>query len=255
MAQTYVYLSLFPESLVVSMLEPKQFGTYLSVGTRKRASEHAMYFDLTGKVKSSYFQLEKAIRDCQPHPDGQPKHTVYVSTYRVLEHIDLDNLGSLWLSTRDGRVLELKKAKLEGSMPGKYHLYQELCPVHPLITSLLDPRDFCKFITDPEKTVSVPKICFVDMELQGLANDPESEDVQNLPYKNIEHIRDCLDQLKSGNKNIKTVNRIQPQYVMYRVVKSGFFVGYREEILFYPFPSAEELERDHHDWWRSANLP
>lgn len=255
MVQTYVYLSLFPESLVVSMLEPKQFGTYLSVGTEKRSSEHALYFDITGQVKSDYFKLEKAIEDCKPHPNGQPKHTIYVSTYRVLEHIDLDNLGSLWLSTRDGRVLELKKGHMKEPTGGKHHLYQELSPVHPLIASLLEPGDFCRFITDPDKTVSVPKICFVDMELAGLADDPESEDVQTLPYKNIDHIRDCLRELHSGNKNIKTVNRIQPQHVWYRVIKSGFYVGDREEILHYSFPSVEELERDHHNWWRSANLP
>lgn len=255
MTQTYLYLSLFPESLVVSMLEPKQFGTYLSVGTQKRSREHAMYFDITGEVKSDYFQLDEAVKACQPHPDGQPKHTVYVSTYRVLEHVELEDLGSLWLSTRDGRVLELKKAEKDGSTGGKYHLYQELCPVHPLIASLLEPKEFCKFITDPNKTVSVPKICFVDMKLTGLANDPESRDVQTLPYKNIDHIRDCLKELDSGNKNIKTVNRIQPQHVWYRVIKSGFYIGNQERILHYPFPSAEELERDHHDWWRSATLP
>ena len=113
MIKTYIYLSLIPESLVVSMLEPKQFGTYLSVGTKKRAREHAMYFDVTGEVKSNYFQLDKAIKDCKPHPDGEPKHSVYVSTYRALEHIELNSLGSLWLSTRDGRVLEIQKGKLD----------------------------------------------------------------------------------------------------------------------------------------------
>ena len=254
MAQTYVYLSLFPESLVVSMLEPKQFGTYLAVGTKKRSSEHAMYFDVTGKIKSDYFKLDKAIEECKPHSDGQPKHTVYVSTYRTLEHIDLENLGSLWLATRDGRVLELKQAEMDGTIGGKFHLYQELCPVHPLIASLFKPDEFCRFITDPEKTVSVPKICFVEMDLAGLSDDPKSKNIENLPYHNIDHIRDCLTELQSGSKKIKTVNRIQPQSVMYRIIKSGFYVGNQEKILFYPFPSAEKLEKNHHDWWRSANV-
>ncbi len=254
MVQTYVYLSLFPESLVVSMLEPKHFGTYLAVGTKKRASEHAIYFDVTGNIKSDYFQLDKALKDCQPHSDGQPKHSVYVSTYRVLEHINVENLGSLWLATRDGRVLELKKAAMDDKIVGKFHLYQELCPVHPLIASLLKPEEFCKFITDPNRTVSVPKICFVEMELAGLSNDLKSKEIENLPYHNIDHIRDCLNELHSGNKNIKTVNRIQPQSVKYRVIKSGFYVGNHDQVLFYPFPSAQELEKENHDWWRSANM-
>lgn len=255
MIKTYIYLSLIPESLVVSMLEPKQFGTYLSVGTKKRAREHAMYFDVTGEVKSNYFQLDKAINDCKPHPDGQPKHSVYVSTYRALEHIELNSLGSLWLSTRDGRVLEIQKGKLDSSIGDRYHLYQELCPVHPLIASTLQPEDFCKFITDPSRPVSVPKICFVELYLEGLSEDPKSKDVEILPYNNIDHLRDCLEELGGGNKDIKTVNRIQPQHVPYRVVQSGFYIGDQKQLLCYPFPSVKELEKNHHDWWRSATLP
>ena len=98
MTQTYVYLSLFPESLVVSMLEPKQFGTYLAVGTKKRSSEHAIYFDVTGKITSDYFKLDKAIKECQPHPDGQPKHTLIFCAsglYSTIESIAvLLNTGS-----------------------------------------------------------------------------------------------------------------------------------------------------------------
>jgi len=40
----YLYLLLFPESLVASMLGPPEFGAYLATGTRKRAREQAMYF-------------------------------------------------------------------------------------------------------------------------------------------------------------------------------------------------------------------
>jgi|GEM_PF-2724309 len=41
------YLLLTPESLVVSMLEPQSFGTYLATGTKKRAHEEAIYSELT----------------------------------------------------------------------------------------------------------------------------------------------------------------------------------------------------------------
>jgi hypothetical protein len=251
---TFLYLSLIPESLVVSMLSPAEFGTYLATGTKKRSREQAMYFALRSDFQSDYFDLAKARQACVPHPDGQPKHSIYVSTYRVLEHVLLEGVDSLWLATRDGRTLELEQQNLPSAFEGEYHLYQELCPVHPLIATRLDPVKFCGFITDPRVSVSLPKICFAELELAGLANDPHSTDVENLPYEHLEHLKDCLDELATRQKISKTINRIQPEHVPFRCVKSGFFIGDQTTVLYYPFPSAHDMEAHHHQWWRSAAL-
>jgi hypothetical protein len=251
---TYTYLSLVPEALVVSMLEPGAFGTYLSTGTRKRSHEAAQYFDLKSDFKSDYFRLEEAARDCVSHPDGAPKHSVYVSTYRVLEHVPLEAIGSLWLATRDGRVLELKQGPVPASFTGRYHLYQELCPVSPLIASTLNPADFCRFITDPKVRISVPKICFFELKLGELQDDPNKGQSKKPTNERVEHLRDCLRELVDMKKTTKTVNRLQSGNISYDVVKSGYFVGDNKSLLYFPFPSAEELEATHHDWWRSATV-
>jgi hypothetical protein len=252
--ETHIYLLVFPESLVMSMLGPSEFGAYLATGTKKRAREQAIYFELDRGFESDYFDLEKASQSCVPHEDGRPKHSVYVSTYRVLEHIPLNVIGDLWLVTRDGRGLALKPSEASEEYEGQYHLYQELCPVHPLITSRMNARDFINFITNPEVTVSVPRICFAEMDLVELADDPSSGNSRNLPYNNIEHIRDCLVELATKGKTTKTINRIQHEHIPYRCVKKGFFVGDQTGILYYPFPSREEMQKHHHDWWRSAEL-
>jgi hypothetical protein len=250
----YNYLLLIPESLVISILEPESFGTYLATGTKKRAREIALYFDLKSDFKSDYFNMVQAARDCVPHPDGAPKSSVYVSTYRVLEHVPLDAIGSLWLTTRDGRVLELKQGTVPSSFTGRYHLFQELCPVHPLIASTKDPVEFRRFITDPKVRISVPKICFLELQLGELQDDPAHGKSKNLPYKRIDHLRDCLMELADRGKTTKTVNRTQQEHVPYRVIKSGFYVGDSNSVLYFPFPSVEELEKTHHDWWRSATV-
>lgn len=250
----YNYLLLVPEALVVSMLEPVSFGTYLATGTQKRAHEVALYFDLESNLKSDYFRLEEASHDCVPHPDGAPKCSVYVSTYRVLEHVPLDAIGSLWLTTRDGRVLELKQAEVPSSFSGRYHLYQELCPVHPLIASTKNPVDFCRFITDPKVRISVPKICFFELQLGGLQDDPANEKTKSLHSKRVDHLRNCLLELANKHKTTKTVNRVQHENVPYDVIKSGFFVGDSNSLLYFPFPSVDDLEKNHHDWWRSATV-
>lgn len=249
---THLYLSLIPESLVVSMLPPEEFGTYMAVGTQKRSRGQAIFFDLKPEFESDFFDLEQARERCVPHPDGEPKHSVYAGVYRVLEHVPLAAINDLWLTTQDGRVLRLERGESPQDFPQTYHLYQELCPVHPLIASRLSPPEFCTFITDRSRPVSVPRICFADMELQELADDPQRGDASNLPYSHIDHLRDCIGQLVDDpEKHTKTVNRIQPQQVCYRCAE-GYYVGGGEGMAYYPMPPHKEVEREHYAWWRGA---
>ncbi len=246
----YRYMSLIPESLVVSMLPAEEFGRYLAVGTKKRANEQAIFFELSNDFESEYFDLQGAIQLCTPHEDGQPKHSVYASTYRVLEHVPLEAIGSLWLVTSNGLALELKQGPLPTETEQIHHLFQELCPVHPLIASSLDPSEFCKFITDPQVRVSMPRICFLELRLGTVPE--EKSDPGNLPYKNIKHLWSCILELTEKNKTTKTVNRTYFPHVRYRCIKSGFYVGDQQTLLYYPFPSSKELEKNHHRWWRWA---
>jgi hypothetical protein len=37
-------------------------------------------------------------------------------------------------------------------------------------------------------------------------------------------------------------------------VKKGIFIGDQSGMLYYPFLSYEDMEKQHHYWWRSAEL-
>ena len=253
MDEIYVYLSMTPEALVASMLPPMAFGIYLAVGTHKRSRGQAMYFDLKTDFQTDYFDMSKIADRCVRHPDNQPKRSVYVSIYRVLEHIPLEAVNNLYLATRDGRVLELRRANVPSTIGGRYHLYKEICPVHPLIASSLNPVEFSQFITDSSRPFYTPKICFVEMDLGELAEDPQNGCADNLPYHHLDHIRDCVLQLESQHKHTKTVDRIEPLECRYRCIRSGFFLGDQHSLLYFPFPSVSELESTYHKWWRSAD--
>lgn len=248
----YLYLSLIPESLVISMLPPEEFGNYLAVGTKKQAREQAIFFELSNGFESEYFDLQEAIQQCVPHEDGQPKHSVYVSTYRVLEHVPLEIFGNLWLFTNNGLGLELKQDPLPADMDDAHYIYQELCPVHPLIASTLGPFGFCKFITDPKVRVSVPKMCFLELTHGTLPEDPERARVGDLPYRDVKHLWSCVLEMIEKGKITKTVNRTYFPHVQYRCIKSGFYVGDQNTLLYYPFPSHKVLEKKDHRWWRRA---
>jgi hypothetical protein len=249
----HLYLSLIPESLVASMLSPKDFGSYYATGPSGRSRGQAIFFEVDPALKSDYFNLGRIKTHCVPHADGRPRSTTYLAAYRVLEHVPLEALGKLYLATNDGKVLALEKAQYVVPPEPSVHLYQEFCPMGPRVASRLGPLDFCRVVTDRTLPVSVPKIVFAELILRELREDPDAPEPGNLPYSNIDHVRDCLKTVSgAGAKDTKLVVRNVRGDVLYRTIKNGFFVGAGETCLFYPMPSREHLENEHYDWWRSA---
>jgi len=249
----YVYLSLIPESLIASHLSPDEFGTYLSVGSQKRSRGQAIFFKLTdayAATQLSKFGLDASLDRTVGQP---PRRSAYLNIYRVLEQTPLDAFESLHLTTDDGRVLTLKPGNYQQDLAPRFHLYQEFCPVSPRIISTLEPQAYAQEITNSARPISLPALVFTELKLEGLAEDPEAK-AQNLPYTSLEHMRDCMRELRAKpNKLMKTVVRNLHQDLLYRTLRGGFFVattgnGFR----FFPMPTREELETTYYPWWRSA---
>lgn len=251
---TYLYLSLIPEALVASMLPPEDFGLYYAIGSAKRSRGQAIFFSLDrSKLSAADFPLDDIDSKCVPHADGSPKTSIYLSIYRVLERIPRDAMLALHLATDDGRVLTLEPTTFVPDGEDRTHLYQEFCPVNPRIVSRLNPAEFAAVLTDDAHNVHVPRIVFAELTLGNLKNDPDHRDIDNLPYPNIGHLRDCLRDLASDpSKPTKTVLRQMTQEVLYRTIRNGFFVGDANGITSFPLPSRDQLEREHLAWWRSA---
>lgn len=248
---TYYYLVATPESLIVSHLSPYEFGNYLSIGTQKQIHGQNIFFELNPerlkKLPKDYIN-EKLV----PYPNGEPKRSVYCSIYRVLENTPLSALKNLYLATDDGKVLELHSSEYTEIESDESHLYQQFNPVTTRVVSKLLPNEFVSFLTDTSKPVSAPKIFFAELLLNELAYDPNAS-IANLPYRNPDHLRECLKKLDSSRgKLTKTVLRFLQGDLNYRTIKTGFFIGEMGNYLFYPMPTVDELEAKHYSWWRSA---
>jgi hypothetical protein len=249
----YVYLTSNPEALVASMLPPEAFGLYLSTGTKKRNRGQAIYFEVDLDKIAHLIDMDSLNKRCVVKPDGKPKSSVYLSVYKVLENIPLNALRSLYLSTDHGSVLELKKITydLSGEPKDALHLYQELCPVNPMVASSLPPSVFLKKLTDGSIPIVLPKLFFVELKLDELALNPLSGSAEALPYQNIGHLRDCLEIIRGEHeKHMKTVNRIFSGELLYRTIHTGFYVGSKSEILYYPYPKMNELEKINYNFFR-----
>jgi hypothetical protein len=253
--ETHLYLSVMPEALIASQLSPQSFGTYYATGSEKKSRSQAMFFDLDPNFRDPYFDVEAGYSRLVPHEDGSLKRSVYISIYRVLEHVGLKAIRTLYVTTQDGRTLGLDRAESIPGSTGEMHLYQEIAPVHPRVVSTLDPKRYFDFLVDPKQSmVTVPALCFAELSLGGLAEDPELGSAQGLPYSNIDHYRECLIELKTKAVSIKMVDRIHRTAFHYRTVRSGFYVGNADGLIFFPMPSEEHLRTQHHKWWRSAQM-
>ncbi|MEN6338307.1 MAG: hypothetical protein ABFE01_28970 [Phycisphaerales bacterium] len=239
------------EALVASHLDPVAFGRYMAVGTEKLSRGHVLFAEIDPDLRSSYFRLDDIRERCVPKPDGSPKCSKYISVYRVLEHLDLSVIGMLYMTTVDGRVLGLTGFPYgPDKSPFEVHLYQELCPVSPLVVSGLAPARFCRFMTDPANPVSVPRLFFADLQLE---RDKTGDLAGYLPYDEPTHILRCMDEVERGQgKTTKTVDRTPGDRAFFRTIGLGFFVGDQKGLKYYPFPALRDLEVKYNQWWRSA---
>jgi hypothetical protein len=250
----FIYLTGTPEALIASMLPPADFGAYLSTGTKKRNRGQAIFFEVDLGGIEKLIDIESLNHRCVAKPDGAPKSSVYLSVYKVLEMIPLSALKSLYLTTDTGQTLELKRVPYNSANEpkNKLHLFQELCPVTPLVASELTPSAFMKKLTDGSIPIVLPKLFFVDLKLGELATNPLGGSAEHLPYSNVGHLRDCLEILKGEyEKHMKTVQRIYSGSLLYRTIESGFYVGSKDEVVFYPYPSMTELENINYDFFRA----
>ena len=250
----HLYFSLIPEALIASNLPPEKFGQYYATGTGFKSKGQCLFFEVDPAFRSDFFDIPTAMERCVPAPDGTPKHSVYVSVYRVLEHLPLSALGKLYLTTAYGHTLGLERGTLEKQKDSCLHLYQDLFPVNSLVVSSLDPVDFYQSVTiHPAKFIRFPGLFFVELELGELAVDPENGQVNDLPYSYIHHLREALMVLKGG-KDSKMVHRVHSMEFPYRMVKKGLYVGNGPDLAFYPMIPHHELRDKFNQWWRSANI-
>ena len=257
----HLYFSLIPEALIASNLTPEKFGQYYATGSSYKSKGQCLFFEVDPDFRSDFFDLKTAIGRCVPGADGTPKHSVYISVYRVLEHLPVSALGKLYLTTSYGHTLGLDRGELSRDREYSLHLYQDLAPVNSLVVSNLEPISFYESVTTkPTKFICFPGLFFVELELGELAQDPENGQASDLQYPFINHLREALMELdprsddQPSAKDSKMVHRVHSLEFPYHMVKRGFYVGNGTDLAYYPMLSHGELRENHNQWWRSANI-
>lgn len=253
----YYYVVFHPiEAMIASQLEPKMFGSYMARGSKKGSAERLMFVEIEGGF-GEFFDWEYAKKRCVSRPDGTLKHSLYLSIYRVIEHIPLDRYKNMYLVTKDGSTLGLTQEpyRKPENWAG-YGLYKEHCPVQPFIASSLEPKALADYIiNNTEKKITVPAIIFNDVKRIDYEEREKTGNIGSMFDRDLDHLTACIAEVKNREDKItKTIDRSFDSKFSYQIVDTGFFIAKGNDILFYPMPSREALKEIDYDWGKSANI-
>ncbi len=255
MSKIHYYLTVFPtEALIASMLNPEQFGYYMTTSSKRGSHERLIFIELEHEFPGE-FDWAWAHERCVPHKNGQAKHSVYLSVYRVLEHVPLSAMGDMHLTTPDGRTLSLSKAPFPSDSPGRsWYLYQELCPVQPLVVSSLSPTDFGEYVTNGNAKISFPALVYCNLKVIDLQDLEHTGNVGPMYDHNLGHLTECIKAVTERGKTTKTLDRTFSGSFRFQIIKDGIAVAGKEGKLWYQMPTEEELTARYYDWARSAMI-
>lgn len=259
--QKHLYMIVYPiNALVASQLDPEDFGLHYSVGSSKHYRGKVIFAEIDINFRDPYFDIDRYLELTIPHEDGRPKRTKFICSYAVLEHVDLKALQSLFLVTSNGKVLELKKGEYTAvNQPGLIRIYQEICPLETLVASTMDQREFGSFITTQTRSKGAPKILFtqIDFNIDEFYEMNKGKEVitSKLPEVNAFRLKECIEELKrSPEKKTKTISLGSIlREIPFSFIRHGFWFEDKENFIFYPMPSEEEMETKYFDWWKYAS--
>jgi hypothetical protein len=253
----HLYMIVFPiNALVASQLEPKEFAQHYTIGSARHFQGKVIFAEIDIAFRDPYFAIEDYLAQTVPHPDGAPKRTKFISTYRVLEHVSLDAIQSLHLVTANGNALELLPAEYDKHNAGNLiRLYQSIAPASNFVASRLDQRAFGSYLTQ-SRSKGAPKICFtqVDFNIEEFMAENRNRDILTspIPDSNPYQLLDCLTELDHDpNKMVKTITLSSVLHsISYRMLRHGFWFFGSEGMKFFPMPDMHDLETKHYDWWK-----
>ncbi len=258
--EKHLYMIVFPiNALVASQLDPSDFARHYTIGSAKHFRGKVIFAEIDSNFRNPAFDIDHYLSLTVPHPNGEPKKTKFISSYAVLEHIDLKALKNLYLVHANGICLEIAaKPYTAINEPGLVRIYQEVTPLTNLVASTLDQRAFGKYITSETKSKGAPKICFTQYEFD--VNDFLEKNSDRhmmyspIPETNPNRLYDYLMELKeTPSKKTKTINLSQTLLeAPFALVRHGFWFAEASNLIFYPMPSMEDLKNKYYYWWRYA---
>ena len=254
-----LYVVLYPTAaLVGSQYSPEQLARHFTIGPTRHYRGKIIFADVDPSFRHPYFDIDEAMKAVEPHEDGRPKATKYISSYRVLEHIDFSAIGSLYLTSPSGTILRLEHAASEPrNHEAGLRIYAEITPLRMLVLSKHDFVEFGRFITERTNEIGAPRILYTQLDVRVDEFLAEFEEnpfmVPPIPNLHPSVLRDAILELRSvtykSNKGLSLQSNLDS--ISYKTITNGFMFASQTGSRFYPMPELQEIAKQSPKFWRS----
>jgi hypothetical protein len=257
--ENHLYQILAPNpALVASQLDPDAFAKHYTSGSIRFYDGKVVFAEIDLDFRNPYFKIDEAIAELKPHPDGRPKATKFISTYRVLEHMDLDAIKRVILATPEGYTLELAPAPYDKTHePGFLRIYAEIAPLRMLVMSRLDFPAFGAYVTHPTYTKGAPKQFYtqIELDIEHFLEEFEARPTMHPPIPRLHPstlraaILELRDEPAKDTKGLRLDSSFDT--IPYKLIRHGFMFASQDTTRFFPMPPAAEIEANNFRFWRA----
>ncbi len=249
--QPHLYMICYPNAaLVLSQLEPDEFGYRYNYGSTSYYAGKLIFAEVDINYRNPYFRIDEALSALKAHPDGRAKATKYISSYRILEHVEVGAVQVLYIANADGTSYPLYPADYD-KLPSEKDLrvYAEITPVNMLTLAKYSMQQFGRWFTDPSNMIHVPRILYLmlNMDVDAFLKDFEHNPLMPSPLEGVHpsKLRDAILELRSRpDKFVKGIT-LNASFTneTYRKIRHGFMLADQKQQKFFAMPSLEEIER------------
>ena len=255
----HLYLICHPnQALVASQYAPEDFARHYSAGSTRYYDGKVIFAEVDADYRDPYFNIDRGMKDLVPHEDGRPKATKFISTYRVLEHVEFSAVKRLYLSNPDGSCYGLDSAPYDKThMPDFLRIFAEITPLKMLVLSKYDFSQYGRWITEPGNPKGAPKVLYTqfDLTISDFLEDFEANPLMPAPLPSIHpsKLRDAIFELRSvDDKQTKGLSLdISLNKKSFRLIRHGFMFAAAGEELFFPLPDLRKIEKENYKFFRS----
>jgi hypothetical protein len=263
----HLYLVVHPNhSLVASQLDAERFIRHYVRDSARYFEGKLVFVELDPGFRHPYFDVEGAYSQLKPHEDGSPKATKFVSSYRVLEHVDFDAMRDLYIADESGGYVALEPSS-GGSGPAEaeaarddgddLRVILEIDPVKFIVLTRLGLGEYARFATDPANSKGAPRMLYTELDV---SIDDFMRETEESPYVSSffpgihpERLRAAIRELqKSPGKDVKGISLYCPlDRISYKLLRGSFVFASREGTRRYPLLSLDEVERRYYKFWKN----
>lgn len=254
-----LYVILYPNpSLVASQVSPERFARHYRAGSTRHYNGKILFASIDLAFRHPYFDIDAKLKELIPHEDGRPKATKFVSSYRVLEHLDFGAIQKLYMTTPEGHCLELDSRPYDRkSAEHGLRIYAEINPLRMVVLTDYNFIEFGRRVTAPDYAKGAPKLFYtqLDIDIDEFIKEYESSSIVYPPIPTLipSKLMDAIKVMKSKvDKHTKGLLLDCPlDEIPYRLIKHGFMFASQDDLKYFPIPSAEEIEKTNYKFWKS----